>query len=35
VWRFALFLERSIDEGIQWAAFEPNGEQLWREVRRP
>ena len=32
--RFALFLERSIDAGTQWAVFEPNGEQLWREVRR-
>jgi phage tail sheath protein FI len=32
--RLALFLERSIDEGTQWAAFEPNGEALWSEVRR-
>ena len=31
--RLALFLERSIDEGTQWAAFEPNGEALWSEVR--
>jgi phage tail sheath protein FI len=34
VCRFALFLERSIIEGTQWAAFEPNGENLWLEVRR-
>jgi uncharacterized protein len=34
VCRFALFLERSIAEGTRWAAFEPNGEDLWREVRR-
>jgi uncharacterized protein len=34
VCRFALFLERSIAEGTQWAVFEPNGEDLWREVRR-
>jgi phage tail sheath protein FI len=32
--RLALFLERSIDEGTQWAVFEPNGEALWGEVRR-
>jgi phage tail sheath protein FI len=34
VCRFALFLERSIAEGTRWAVFEPNGEGLWREVRR-
>ena len=34
VCRFALYLERSIVEGIRWAVFEPNGENLWREVRR-
>jgi hypothetical protein len=31
--RLALFLERSIREGTRWAAFEPNGEVLWSEVR--
>jgi phage tail sheath protein FI len=31
--RLALFIERSIAEGTQWAAFEPNGEQLWSRVR--
>jgi phage tail sheath protein FI len=32
--RLALFLERSIAEGTQWAVFDPNGEQLWIEVRK-
>jgi hypothetical protein len=32
--RLALFLERSIDEGTQWAVFESNGEALWSELRR-
>jgi uncharacterized protein len=32
--RLALFIERSIDEGTQWAVYEPNGERLWSEVRR-
>jgi phage tail sheath protein FI len=32
--RLALFIEESIDEGTQWAAFEPNGEPLWNEVQR-
>jgi len=31
--RLALFIERSIREGTRWAAFEPNGEVLWSEVR--
>ena len=31
--RFALFLERSIEEGLQWAVFEPNAEPLWAQVR--
>ncbi len=34
VCRFALYLERSIAEGTRWAVFEPNGENLWREIRR-
>ena len=33
VWRFAVFLESSIAQGIQWAVFEPNGEPLWAQVR--
>jgi len=32
--RYFAYLERSIDKGTQWAVFEPNGEQLWANVRR-
>ena len=28
------YLKRSIDKGIKWAVFEPNGELLWGNVRR-
>jgi uncharacterized protein len=31
--RLFLFLERSIEEGLEWAVFEPNGEDLWAQVR--
>ena len=31
--RLFLFLERSIDEGLQWVVFEPNDEALWARVR--
>jgi len=31
--RTALYLERSIDDGLQWTAFEPNGEPLWAQIR--
>lgn len=31
--RFFLYLERSIDEGTRWVAFEPNDGRTWREVR--
>lgn len=31
--RFFMFLERSIDRGLEWAVFEPNGEPLWAQVR--
>lgn len=31
--RYFNFLERSIDEGTQWAVFEPNGERLWANIR--
>jgi uncharacterized protein len=31
--RYFNYLERSIDNGTQWAVFEPNGEQLWSNVR--
>ncbi len=32
--RYAAFLEHSIADGLQWAVFEPNNEQLWSAVRR-
>ncbi|MEN9306503.1 MAG: hypothetical protein RL173_435 [Fibrobacterota bacterium] len=32
--RYFAYLERSIEKGTQWAVFEPNGEQLWSNVRR-
>jgi phage tail sheath protein FI len=32
--RLLIFLEASIDRGLQWAVFEPNAEPLWAEVRR-
>jgi uncharacterized protein len=31
--RLFLFLERSIEEGLKWAVFESNGEDLWAQVR--
>lgn len=31
--RFVLFLERSIEDGLQWTVFEPNGETLWAAIR--
>ena len=31
--RYFLYLERSIDKSTQWVVFEPNGEQLWDNVR--
>jgi phage tail sheath protein FI len=32
--RYFIYLEHSIDRGTQWAVFEPNGEELWANVRR-
>ena len=32
--RLFIFIEESLDEGLQWAVFEPNGEDLWARVRR-
>ena len=32
--RYFAFLERSIEQGTQWAVFEPNGKKLWARVRR-
>jgi phage tail sheath protein FI len=31
--RFLLFVEHSIEQGLQWAVSEPNDEQLWASVR--
>jgi phage tail sheath protein FI len=31
--RYFLYLEHSIDQGTQWAVFEPNTEQLWAAIR--
>jgi len=30
--RYFLYLEASIDQGTQWAVFEPNGEALWANI---
>jgi len=32
--RYAAFLEHSIADGLQWAVFEANNEQLWSAARR-
>lgn len=32
--RLFLFLEESIQEGIQWAVFEPNNLELWQKLKR-
>jgi phage tail sheath protein FI len=31
--RTAIFLRKSIYNGIQWAVFEPNDERLWQTLR--
>jgi phage tail sheath protein FI len=31
--RLALFIEESINQGTQWAVFEPNDERLWAKLR--
>ena len=31
--RLALFIETSIENGLRWAVFEPNGEPLWAQIR--
>ena len=31
--RTALFIEESIERGLQWTQFEPNDEPLWQSVR--
>ncbi len=32
--RLLIFIESSIDRGLQWVVFEPNQEDLWARVRR-
>jgi len=32
--RLLIFVEDSIDRGLQWVVFEPNAEDLWARVRR-
>lgn len=32
--RLMIFVENSIDRGLQWVVFEPNAEPLWARVRR-
>jgi phage tail sheath protein FI len=32
--RYFAYLEHSIDRGTQWAVFEPNGPQLWANIRQ-
>ena len=32
--RLLIFIEASISKGTQWVVFEPNGEQLWTQLRR-
>ena len=31
--RYLIYLEHSLDRGTQWTVFEPNGEELWANVR--
>jgi len=31
--RFAAYVERSIEQGLQWVVFEPNRPRLWAQVR--
>lgn len=32
--RLFIFVEKSLDRGLQWVVFEPNAEELWARVRR-
>ena len=32
--RLLIFIEHSLDRGLQWVVFEPNAEPLWARVRR-
>ncbi len=31
--RVALFIEQSLQQGLEWTVFEPNGESLWAQIR--
>ncbi len=31
--RLALYVEESLQRGLQWVVFEPNDEQLWQQIR--
>jgi phage tail sheath protein FI len=31
--RLALYIEQSLVQGLRWAVFEPNDEQLWAQIR--
>jgi phage tail sheath protein FI len=31
--RLALFIEESLNRGLQWVIFEPDGEALWAQIR--
>jgi phage tail sheath protein FI len=30
--RTALYIEESLVQGLRWVVFEPNGEELWRQI---
>ncbi len=32
--RLMIYIERSLEEGLRWAVFEPNGLPLWQKVKR-
>jgi phage tail sheath protein FI len=32
--RLMIYIEQSIEEGLRWAVFEPNGIPLWQKVKR-
>ncbi|MCH8988043.1 MAG: phage tail sheath subtilisin-like domain-containing protein [Chloroflexi bacterium] len=32
--RLFIYVEESLEEGLQWVVFEPNGQMLWARVRR-
>ena len=34
VQRLLIYLEHSLDQGLQWTVFEPNDEPLWASVQR-